>query len=229
MFNDFLERKSNHPASESVVSREDHARGDGRAYLVVKRTVDLAMVMLTAPISLPLIGALALLVRLDGGPAFFGQERLGRDGRIFMLWKLRSMVPDAEARLERHLAENPAAKEEWAHAQKLKKDPRVTRLGRFLRKYSLDELPQLWNVLIGDMSLVGPRPMFPAQRSLYPGIAYFDLRPGLTGLWQVSERNRTSFAERAHYDDRYAESVSLGTDLHIIFRTVAVIFRGTGC
>jgi lipopolysaccharide/colanic/teichoic acid biosynthesis glycosyltransferase len=203
-------------------------RGSG-AYRLAKRGLDLLLVLMTAPVSLPLVGVLALLVRLDGGPAFYGQQRLGRNGRVFTLWKLRSMVVDAETRLERHLREDAEAAAEWGRTQKLRADPRVTRLGRYLRKYSLDEVPQLWNVLVGDMSLVGPRPMFPAQRQLYPGTAYFDFRPGLTGLWQVSERHASSFADRAHSDERYAASVSLLTDLRVMAQTVAVVVRGTGC
>ena len=226
MFEDFFGGHSTR-ISATRLARRGRVRAEG--YLVAKRCLDIALVLLTAPASLVLIGLLAALVRLDGGHAFYTQERLGRNGRVFPLWKLRSMVPDADERLRQYLAENPEAQQEWASSQKLKNDPRVTALGRYLRKYSLDELPQLWNVLVGDMSLVGPRPMFPVQRVLYPGTAYFDFRPGLTGLWQISERNGCTFAERATYDNRYAESVSLATDLQVLFKTVAVVFRGTGC
>lgn len=226
MFEDLLSGPANPIAA---APRARMARPRHSAYRGAKRLLDIALVVATAPVSIPLVGLLALLVRRDGGPAFYGQLRLGRDGRVFRLWKLRSMVTDAEARLERYLSDNPDAAAEWHRAQKLQRDPRVTRIGWYLRKFSLDELPQLWNVLVGDMSLVGPRPMFPAQRQLYPGTAYFDFRPGLTGLWQVSERNATSFAERAAYDDRYAESVSLSTDLRVMLQTVLVVFRGTGC
>jgi len=226
MFEDFF---GGHSTRISATRLARHGRVRAEGYLVAKRCLDVALVLLTAPASLLLIGLLAALVRLDGGHAFYTQERLGRNGRVFPLWKLRSMVPDADERLRQYLAENPEAQQEWASSQKLKNDPRVTALGRYLRKYSLDELPQLWNVLVGDMSLVGPRPMFPVQRALYPGTAYFDFRPGLTGLWQISERNGCTFAERATYDNRYAESVSLATDLRVLFKTVAVVFRGTGC
>jgi exopolysaccharide production protein ExoY len=111
---------------------------------------------------------------------------------------------------------------------KIEDDPRVTRLGRLLRRSSLDELPQLWNVLIGDMSLVGPRPMAVEQKPIYPGRTYFNFRPGLTGLWQVGARNASTFAERARYDDRYAEEVSFLTDTRIILMTAGVVLRGTG-
>lgn len=196
---------------------------------VGKRAIDLALVLIGGPLILPIILILVALVSLDGGQAFYLQPRLGRNGRVFRLWKLRSMVPNAEARLASYLERDPAARAEWDSAQKLKRDPRLTAIGRHLRRYSLDELPQLWNVLTGDMSLVGPRPMLPEQRVLYPGTAYFDFRPGITGLWQISERNNCTFAGRAGYDNRYAQLVSARTDFRILLQTVGVVFRGTGC
>ena len=134
-----------------------------------KRGLDGLSVLLAIPIVLPLVLILGLMIRLDGGPVFFCQNRIGRHGRVFRLWKLRSMQVDAERRLEEHLAADPAARAEWDETQKLKVDPRITPLGRLLRKTSLDELPQLWNVLRGDMSLVGPRPMLPAPGAALPG------------------------------------------------------------
>ena len=214
---------------EATSARAEPRRRSGqRFYPAVKRVLDVVLVLLGGALLLPLILILAALISLDGTSAFYLQPRLGRNGRVFRLWKLRTMVPDAEARLASHLAANPAARAEWDSNQKLKHDPRLTTLGRHLRRYSLDELPQLWNVLVGDMSLVGPRPMLPAQRHLYPGTAYFDLRPGLTGPWQVSARNSCSFAERAGYDNRYAQTISAATDLRILMRTVSVVFQGTG-
>jgi lipopolysaccharide/colanic/teichoic acid biosynthesis glycosyltransferase len=197
-------------------------------YLGVKRGFDIAATIAVAPVALTLVGTLALLVRCDGGKAFYSQPRIGRNGKTFKLWKLRTMVPDAEAKLAQHLKDNPAARIEWDANQKLRHDPRITAIGWYLRKYSLDELPQLFNVLLGQMSLVGPRPMCLDQRSQYPGTAYFELRPGLTGLWQVSDRNNCTFTERATYDTRYARIMSFGTDLQIMIRTVSVVFRGTG-
>jgi exopolysaccharide production protein ExoY len=194
----------------------------------LKRALDVVAVLLALPFGLILVAMLALVVRHDGGPAFFVQERVGRGGRIFRIWKLRSMVVDAERRLADHLAVCPAARAEWQETQKLKNDPRVTRIGRFLRRTSLDELPQLWNVLKGDMSLVGPRPMLPGQRDLYPGTAYYRLRPGITGPWQVSDRNKSAFASRAQYDSDYANRLSLATDIVVLLRTVRVVLRGTG-
>jgi len=194
----------------------------------LKRGLDVFLVLIFLPIILPLVGLLALLVWRDGGNPFYKQLRVGLDGRIFTMWKLRSMVPDAEALLQAHLAANPAAQEEWDRTQKLARDPRITRFGYLLRRSSLDELPQLWNVLKGDMSLVGPRPMMPCQQTLYPGSAYYRLRPGVTGFWQISSRNRSSFADRAKFDALYERKVSLWTDLRVLFGTVRVVLRCTG-
>jgi exopolysaccharide production protein ExoY len=193
-----------------------------------KRALDVTLVLMIAPAALLLIAVLALLVCFSGRP-FYVQERLGRGGRTYRMWKLRSMVADADARLARHLEIDLAAQAEWDHTQKLRDDPRVTRLGRVMRKTSLDELPQLWNVLKGDMSLVGPRPMMPHQRALYPGAAYFRLRPGITGPWQVSTRNASSFADRARFDAQYERDLSLRTDLSLLVATARVVVKGTGC
>jgi lipopolysaccharide/colanic/teichoic acid biosynthesis glycosyltransferase len=193
-----------------------------------KRVLDCIFVLLAAPIIVPVVLLLGILIRRDGGPAFYSQERIGLNGRIFRIWKLRSMCVGAEELLEAHLTANPGARSEWETTQKLKDDPRVTPIGRLLRRNSLDELPQLWNVLVGDMSLVGPRPMMPDQARLYPGVAYYGLRPGVTGFWQISRRNGTTFAGRAAYDTRYARRMSLITDLRVLFATVWVVLVGTG-
>ncbi|WP_428515111.1 sugar transferase [Roseovarius sp.] len=194
----------------------------------VKRCLDLALIVLTLPLSLPIILGMAALVALDGNSPFYFQKRLGKRGRVFHMLKMRTMVPGADKLLARHLVENDDARLEWEKTQKLKNDPRITRLGSFLRKSSLDELPQLWNVLKGDMSLVGPRPMMVEQETLYPGTAYFELRPGITGSWQVSERNQSTFAERAGFDNSYLASLSLSQDVSILWKTVSVVLRGTG-
>lgn len=194
----------------------------------IKRAIDVAAVVMAAPVVLPLVAGLAFAVARDGGKPFYSQTRIGKDGRPFRMWKLRSMVLDADMRLKDHLRADPAARAEWNETQKLRRDPRITPFGRFLRQTSLDELPQLWNVFRGDMSLVGPRPMMVEQRTIYHGVGYFALRPGLTGLWQTAGRNRTSFAERAAYDDEYEATLSLRTDLKIIIRTLGVVWRGTG-
>ena len=194
----------------------------------VKRAFDLFFVILCSPFWVPLVVLGAALVALDGHNPFYSQERLGRNGRIFRIWKLRSMVPDADSSLQQFLAQNLAARAEWEASQKLKDDPRITPVGRILRKTSLDELPQLFNVLTGEMSLVGPRPIMVSQKELYPGNRYYDMRPGLTGLWQVSDRNECTFVGRVRFDDAYHRVMSLRSDLAILLRTVSVVVRGTG-
>ena len=144
--------------------------GAGGSYArFVKRGFDIVVVLLAAPFVVPVVLLLGLLIARDGGPVFYFQDRVGRGGRVFRIWKLRSMVVDAERRLEEHLTGDPTARAEWSTTQKLKNDPRITPVGRLIRKASLDELPQLWNVLKGDMSLVGPRPMLPGQTSALSG------------------------------------------------------------
>ena len=194
----------------------------------VKRVFDALAIILMLPIVIPAIVVLALLVARDGQKPFYWSKRVGKDGREFNMLKLRTMVPDADRRLEEHLSRNGDARIEWDSTQKLKNDPRITRIGRLLRKTSLDELPQLWNVLIGEMSLVGPRPMLPQQRALYPGLAYFALRPGITGSWQVSDRNECEFARRAFYDKNYDDRLSFRTDMSLILKTFGVVLKGTG-
>ncbi|MCI5112795.1 MAG: sugar transferase [Marivita sp.] len=195
----------------------------------VKRFLDIALVILAAPAVLTVLAICALLVARDGGSPFYQQTRIGRFGKTFKMWKLRSMVANADVALESYLRSNPAARIEWDRNQKLRNDPRITKIGQILRKTSLDELPQLWNVLKGDMSLVGPRPMMVDQQSMYPGSAYYALRPGITGFWQVSVRNESSFAERAQYDAEYLRKVTLAEDLCVMFKTVGVVTKGTGC
>ena len=194
-----------------------------------KRVLDTTLILLSAPIIVPVILAIAILVALDGGKPFYRQQRIGKGGHTFNIWKLRTMVDNADAVLEAYLEQNPAMRREWDTKQKLLDDPRVTRLGRFLRKCSIDELPQLLNVLRGDMSLVGPRPMMVDQKKLYHGVDYYDVRPGITGFWQISDRNETSFADRVFYDARYNNKLSLKTDVKILLATVNVVLRGTGC
>jgi exopolysaccharide production protein ExoY len=207
------------------LTRRDHSTA---AYRTTKRCFDILVTLALAPLALAIVLVAALLVRMDGGNAFYRQQRVGKDGVLFTLWKLRSMHPEADRLLAGYLEENPEARMEWERSQKLRCDPRITRIGSILRKYSIDELPQLMNVLLGQMSLVGPRPILPEQRQHYPGTAYFSMRPGLTGLWQVSERNDCTFAERAMHDSRYATIMSFGTDARILVRTCAVVLRGTG-
>ena len=193
-----------------------------------KRIFDITAVVCAAPLVLLIVVPLMLLIARDGGSPFYTQMRVGRNGKEYRMWKLRSMVVGADAKLVRYLAENAEAKAEWDETQKLKSDPRITSVGRLIRKTSLDELPQLWNVLIGEMSLVGPRPMMPCQKRLYPGQDYYDLRPGITGAWQVSKRNESFFAERASYDNQYKSNLSAKTDVLILVKTVGVVCKATG-
>ncbi len=193
-----------------------------------KRIFDLLVVIAASPIIVPVITLLTLAIWFSGNRPFFVQERVGRGGRIFRMLKFRTMVDDAETVLEAYLEGNQDARAEWDTHQKLKNDPRITAAGRFLRKTSLDELPQFWNVLVGDMSIVGPRPMTPNQKPLYPGEAYYRMRPGITGLWQISDRNQCEFRERAAFDTQYETLISFGADLSILRRTVGVVLRGTG-
>ncbi|WP_138934077.1 sugar transferase [Roseovarius arcticus] len=194
-----------------------------------KRVLDLALVALAAPIAAPLIGGAAALLWIEGGSPFYRQKRLGRAGETFSILKLRTMVRDADRLLETNLAADPALRAEWDKTQKLKHDPRITRLGSFLRKSSLDELPQLWNVLTGDMSLVGPRPMLPEQLPMYGDAAhYFALRPGITGYWQVSQRNESAFRARVALDAAYDVDISIREDAKILWRTIGAVIKRTG-
>ena len=200
----------------------------GYLFRITKRVLDIIGSLVLVAFLLPLFLTVAALICLDGGSWLYAQKRLGEGGRHFTLWKLRSMVPDAERMLAEHIASDAGARTEWEANQKLTRDPRVTSIGRILRKYSLDELPQLFNVLCGDMSLVGPRPMMVDQEPLYKGLIYAGLRPGLTGLWQISKRDDATFAARARFDAAYAANMSLVEDFRIAFLTVGYFVRGRG-
>ncbi|MER5174099.1 sugar transferase [Thioclava kandeliae] len=197
----------------------------------LKRGADIFLALLLLPVLLPIISILWLAVRLEGGPGFFIQPRVGRNGVKFNCWKLRTMAIDAEARLKKICEENAEIAKEWNEKQKLDKDPRITRMGTMLRSTSLDELPQIFNVLRGDMSFVGPRPFMLDQEQLYRqagGRAYFDLRPGITGNWQIEGRNTTSFTDRIVFDNRYHQEISLKRDLGLILKTATVVVKRTG-
>ena len=195
-----------------------------------KRIVDLAFVLCLLPVAVPVIAILALLVSRDGAKPFFGHRRVGHNGKTFYCWKVRSMVADAETRLAAHLAADPAAKAEWEATFKLDNDPRITRLGHFIRKTSLDELPQLWNILKGEMSVVGPRPVTAEELTRYgsDAVYYKAMRPGLTGLWQVSGRNTVSYDERVEMDVTYSQSFGFWQDLRIILLTAKAVLSRTG-
>ena len=196
---------------------------------IAKRALDIVGAGLGLVVLAPFFLIVAMMVRADGGPAFFAHQRVGRGGKLFGCLKFRSMVIDSQARLEDLLANDPAARAEWDTTRKLKNDPRITRIGRFLRSTSLDELPQLINVLRGEMSLVGPRPVQEAEIDRYYGASaahYMAVRPGITGLWQVSGRSETSYESRVALDVAYVSRPSLLADIAILLRTpVAVLSR----
>ena len=196
-----------------------------------KRTFDIVVTLLLLLAFLPLILLLAIAVAFDGGRPFFGHARVGRGGRMFSCWKLRSMVPDAEDRLRQLLLTDPQAAAEWARDSKLRHDPRISPVGNILRRTSLDELPQLWNVLRGDMSLVGPRPVPHYEMERYGAAApvYLSVRPGLTGLWQVSGRNSISYDNRVKLDQQYVHGLSFWNDLKILAMTVPAVLSRSGC
>lgn len=196
-----------------------------------KRLLDLSITLLAAPFVVPLVAVFWALIKLDGGPGFYIQPRVGRYGRRFPFIKLRTMVVDSDAALKALCDSDGDAAAEWASMQKLANDPRVTPIGRFLRGTSLDELPQLWNVFRGDMSIVGPRPFMVDQESDYReagGVAYYDLRPGITGLWQVSARNEVTFRDRVKFDTAYRDGLSFASDVKIMVQTVPAVLNATG-
>ena len=203
--------------------------GRGAFAGAVMRAFDIVAASSVLLLTAPLLVTIALLVWvMDGGPALFSQPRVGRDGRHFKCLKFRSMCVDADARLARLLATDETARREWQADHKLRIDPRITRLGKFLRKTSLDETPQLINVLRGDMSLVGPRPIVDAEIPRYGRrfAAYCAQRPGITGLWQVSGRNDVSYRRRVALDTAYSARKSIALDMRILFATVpAVVLR----
>lgn len=216
--------KTNMPPNKATL----HHQPTGMYRIAGKRALDLTLVLLMAPTVLVVIVLLAAVIALDGKSPFYCQNRVGRNGRVYRMWKLRSMTPNADAALKQYLADNPDARREWDANQKLRHDPRITRFGKLIRQTSLDELPQLWNVVKGEMSLVGPRPMMCEQRILYPGTEYYDMLPGITGYWQTSVRNESSFRDRAQFDAAYHRDLSVGTDIKVLLATVSVVMSATG-
>jgi Undecaprenyl-phosphate galactose phosphotransferase WbaP len=198
---------------------------------IAKRAIDLGLCVILVPFLLFLTAIIAACIAVESGfPVFYSQERIGYDGRVFRIWKFRTMVKDAAAILERTLASDPQLRTDWMANQKLCDDPRITRVGKILRKSSLDELPQLWNVIKGEMSLVGPRPIVHEEIAKYSGAysQYTKTTPGVTGLWQVSGRSRTSYAERVAYDTYYVRNWSVWLDIYLLAKTVGVILTGDG-
>ncbi len=196
-----------------------------------KRAMDLAIAIPVLAFTSPLLIVIYCLLKIvDPGPALFTQLRVGRDGQTFLVYKFRTMRIDAAARLNTLLATDPAAAIEWAHFQKLRNDPRVTVLGRFLRKTSLDELPQLLNILRGEMSVVGPRPVTSSEIHRYASEYQFytAVRPGVVGLWQVSGRNKLTYDARVALDVKYVKTWTIWSDVMILLRAIPVVLFGRG-
>lgn len=195
-----------------------------------KRVFDVTLAVLILPLLTPAIAILWLMAQRDGGPGFFGHERVGQGGTFFKCWKIRSMVHDANERLEVLLASDPVARAEWERDQKLSNDPRITGFGRFIRRTSLDELPQILNVLRGEMSFVGPRPVVEEELERY-GLrkrTYLAMKPGITGLWQVSGRNDVGYSERVAMDVSYSRQMSFLKDTQLIMLTARSVLLSTG-
>ncbi len=193
-----------------------------------KRAMDIALSATALFMLLPVIGIVAAALKIEGqgGTVFYGGARLGRGGKLFQCWKFRSMEPNSDHLLEEYLAGNPEMREAWETYHKLPDDPRIkTRTAQIIRKASIDEIPQLWNVLKGDMSLVGPRPILPSEKTEYGNNidAYIKVKPGITGLWQVSGRNAVSFQRRIYWDNWYVRNWSLWGDIVIILKTIPVV------
>ncbi|WFU12457.1 sugar transferase (plasmid) [Rhizobium sp. CB3090] len=198
---------------------------------ILKRTFDVTTALTALIFISPIFLMLMLLVKLsDGGPAFYGHRRIGHNGKAFRCLKFRTMVVDGDRVLKAYLQANPRAMEEWRATRKLQNDPRVTLVGAVLRKLSLDELPQLINIIRGEMSVVGPRPVVEDELELYENAAiyYLQSRPGLTGLWQVSGRNDVSYASRVAFDTHYVKNWSLSSDVVIIAKTIPAVCLSRG-
>ncbi|SJM32219.1 Undecaprenyl-phosphate galactose phosphotransferase [Mesorhizobium delmotii] len=213
-----------------TASIEEDARGDRRQPLGgwAKRLLDLMVASTALILASPILVLIPLLIKATtGGPVLFVHRRIGFNGKAFDCYKFRTMVPNAEEVLERHLSCNPQAAQEWAANQKLKCDPRILFLGNMLRKSSLDELPQLFNILRGDMSCVGPRPVVADELQRYGAASheYLKTRPGLTGLWQINGRNMTEYSHRVLLDMQYVRTWSLRRDLSILMRTIPAIMK----
>jgi Undecaprenyl-phosphate galactose phosphotransferase WbaP len=196
-----------------------------------KRIMDIALSATFGIIAIPITGITAFLIKVDSpGPVFYKQTRIGYDAKPFDVWKFRTMVQNADQILEQYLKKHPELRAEWEADHKIKNDPRITRFGKILRKTSLDELPQLWNVLIGEMSIIGPRPIVASEIKKYGESfeLYKQVKPGLTGLWQVSGRNNTTYEERVYYDGYYVQNWSPWLDIYILIKTIWVVLSRDG-
>jgi exopolysaccharide production protein ExoY len=197
----------------------------------IQRPIDIGISLVAAIFLLPALVVIALAIwAYDGGPVFYGHTRIGWKGKAFRCWKFRSMAVDGDRILRDYIESNPEARAEWLKDHKLRNDPRITPIGRFIRASSIDELPQLWNVLVGEMSLVGPRPIVAAEIAKYGSVfaAYISCRPGITGLWQISGRNDVSYETRVALDLKYAQTRSVFLNLSIIFRTIPAVVSRRG-
>ncbi|MDE1176993.1 MAG: sugar transferase [Edaphobacter sp.] len=198
---------------------------------MVKRIFDIALIILTVPVLILALGVVGLLVMLSSpGPIFYSHRRIRKNGAFFSMWKFRTMCVNSSEVLEDYLTKHPEARSEWNRTHKLRHDPRITPIGSFLRRYSLDELPQFWNVLTGHMSLVGPRPIVAAEVEKYADSfeCYCKVKPGLTGLWQVSGRSELTYDERVALDCEYVSHWSLRRDLKILLKTFNVVVTQDG-
>ena len=217
--------------NNKVLEQKEKKTFNEITYSFLKRTVDItasaAALLLLSPVFL----VTSLAIRKDSdGPAMFTQKRIGKDGKLFEIYKFRTMVPDADKKLFEMLEKDEKAREEYKLNKKLKNDPRITKVGNFLRKTSIDELPQLINVLKGDMSLVGPRPYLPREKEdmgdYYNTI--IESKPGITGLWQVSGRSNTTFEQRLEFDKEYTENKGFLYDMGLLTKTVGVVVKKNG-
>lgn len=227
----FLSQNEALAQADADVVRPAASSAPSQANLAFIRCADISLSLVLLAIMAPLMTLLALVVLSDGnGRVFFGHRRLGQGGCEFRCYKFRTMVPNAEAKLAALLAANPYLRQQWERDHKLDDDPRVTRFGRFLRVSSLDELPQLWNVLRGDMSLVGPRPIVRDEVARYGRYIehYFSVRPGVTGLWQISGRSDLSYRRRVALDVKYAKSRCIWLYFRIMALTVPAVITGRG-
>jgi Undecaprenyl-phosphate galactose phosphotransferase WbaP len=198
--------------------------------LFAKRTFDIVGALTIAIVFMPVIIAVAIAIRFSSQPVVFSHQRVGRDRKMFQCYKFRSMIPDAEEVLQRLIHSNPEILREWRENHKLRDDPRITKFGDFLRRSSLDELPQLWNVLRGDMSLVGPRPVVEDELERYGNQAkmYLSIRPGMTGLWQIMGRSNVTYSRRVSLDSWYVRKNNVLFDAWILMRTAAVVVKKVG-
>jgi exopolysaccharide production protein ExoY len=227
------QQKMKYPASLANISHRLRSASAHQPPIggAIKRGFDIVSAATGILLLSPLLLMLAMLVKFsDGGRVFYGHSRIGRNGDVFQCLKFRTMVENGDEILAAHFARNPQSREEWLATRKLQSDPRVTRAGAVLRKLSLDELPQMFNILRGDMSIVGPRPVVKDELELYGPAAdyYLKSRPGLTGLWQVSGRNDVSYGTRVAFDRHYVENWSFIFDLKIIVKTVPAVFSSRG-